>query len=247
MSKYIIRLDDACEKMDVEQWDRMENLLDKYNVKPLVGVIPNCQDIKMQKYAVDNNFWDKVKKWQAKGWVIALHGYNHVYVTNCGGLNPINHKSEFAGVPLEEQKKKIREGIKIFKSHGVKTKVFFAPSHTYDKNTLTALKEESEIRIISDTVANKPYTKYGFTFVPLQLWAFAKDKFDCTTCCFHPNTMGDSGFNVLESFLQENAKNFIVFPTEETKRRLSFRDRWCIFKNFVNKKLKYKIAKLFRR
>ena len=44
MSKYIMRLDDAAEKMNVEKWLRMEQLLDKYSIKPLVGVIPACKD-----------------------------------------------------------------------------------------------------------------------------------------------------------------------------------------------------------
>ena len=44
MTMYLMRLDDACEKRNVKNWDRMEALLDKYNVKPLVAVIPNCKD-----------------------------------------------------------------------------------------------------------------------------------------------------------------------------------------------------------
>ena len=35
MSKYIMRLDDAAEKMDVEKWNRIELLLDKYNIKTI--------------------------------------------------------------------------------------------------------------------------------------------------------------------------------------------------------------------
>lgn len=35
MSRYIMRLDDASEYMDVEKWQRMENLLDKYGIKPM--------------------------------------------------------------------------------------------------------------------------------------------------------------------------------------------------------------------
>ena len=30
-----MRLDDASEYMDVEKWQRMENLLDKYGIKPM--------------------------------------------------------------------------------------------------------------------------------------------------------------------------------------------------------------------
>lgn len=44
MAKYILRLDDACEKRDIEKWDLMEQLLDQYNIKPLVGIIPHCED-----------------------------------------------------------------------------------------------------------------------------------------------------------------------------------------------------------
>lgn len=43
---------------------------------------------------------------EKKGWIIALHGYEHVFETTSGGINPVNNKSEFAGVNLEKQKKK---------------------------------------------------------------------------------------------------------------------------------------------
>ena len=150
MAKYIIRLDGACEKMDVEKWLRMENILDKYKIKPLVGIIPNCEDTQMDKYPYNANFWEIVKRWIDKGWMIAMHGYNHVYTTDCGGINPVNKRSEFAGESLDVQREKIRLGVSVFKAHEIVPKVFFAPSHTFDENTLLALEAESQIRIISE-------------------------------------------------------------------------------------------------
>lgn len=64
MSKYIIRLDDACEKRNIANWDRMEKLLDSYGVKPLVGVIPDCQDPMMEQYPTDLDFWNRVYSWE---------------------------------------------------------------------------------------------------------------------------------------------------------------------------------------
>lgn len=64
MSKYIIRLDDACEKRNIENLDRMENLLDSYGVNPLVGVLPDCQDSMMEKYPTDRDFWNRVHAWE---------------------------------------------------------------------------------------------------------------------------------------------------------------------------------------
>lgn len=66
MNKYLIRLDDACPVMDAKKWQRMEDLLDTYGVKPMVGVIPANKDPKQQKDDVDCEFWNKVKRWEMK-------------------------------------------------------------------------------------------------------------------------------------------------------------------------------------
>ena len=219
--KFIIRLDDACERMDVNAWQRMEDILLAYDILPLVGVIPHCEDEKMAKYSVDEGFWEKVNRWQKKGWIFALHGYNHVYNTSTGGINPVNKRSEFAGNSYEVQAEKIREGVKIFREHGIEPKVFFAPSHTFDQNTLEALKNESEIRIISDTWAGSPYCRYGFTFVPQQSGQVRNLPFDVCTFCYHPNTMKESDFEKLESFLDKHSDKFVRFPVKQVDRKLS--------------------------
>ena len=224
MSKYIIRLDDAADRMDYQKWDQMESLLDKYNIHPLVGVIPNCKDKMMDIYDVDPDFWDKVHQWEEKGWTIALHGYEHVYYTNEGGINPVNERSEFAGLSLEKQKLKIKNGVEIFHDHGLEPKVFFAPSHTFDLNTLEALKQESNIHIISDTIANKPYSRYGLTFVPQQSGRVRKLPFKVVTFCYHPNMMTQEDFEVLGSFLKTNCNNFFDFPVNEVERKKNVLD-----------------------
>ena len=109
MNKYLIRLDDACPTMDAAKWQRMEDMLDRYGVRPMVGVIPANCDPKQKIDLEDANFWSKVKSWGVnKGWTIALHGYDHCYISEEGlkGLNPLWARSEFAGVSLEKQKEK---------------------------------------------------------------------------------------------------------------------------------------------
>lgn len=240
---YYIRLDDACEKMDVKNWARMEEILDRYHIAPLVGIIPHCEDPKMEQYPVDPTFWETVSGWVQKGWVLGLHGYNHVYITEEGGLNPVQKRSEFAGVPLDEQKKKIADGVKVFRGHGYEPTVFFAPSHTFDRNTLTALRECSQIRVISDTVANKPYTKYGFTFIPQQSGIARKLPFDTVTVCLHPNLMGDEDFAGLEAFLAENPDLFEDFRIVRTDRKPGLYDfllqkLFFLRKSMVNRKVR---------
>jgi len=212
--KYLIRLDDACPFMDSKKWLRMEDLLDKYGVKPMVGIIPNNADPKTMIEQENPLFWEKAKAWQEKGWHIALHGYDHCYISDKGmnGLNPMWSRSEYAGVPLEKQKEKIRKGVAILKEHGLVANYFFAPSHTFDENTLTALVLESDIRIISDTVATKPYLYHNFVMIP-QLGGHCEDVKlpGVWTFCLHPNTMSDDNFASTDSFIMSHKEQFVSF------------------------------------
>lgn len=213
-NKYLIRLDDACPTMDAKKWERMEDILDRYGVRPMVGVIPNNEDPQTSPDCVDEKFWDKVHKWESKGWAIALHGYNHVCITEAGikGLNPMWARSEFAGLPLELQREKISKGVAILKTHGITPKYFFAPSHTYDKNTLEALRLESDIRIISDTIATKPYKEGDFTIIPQLGGHCAEMKIPgIWTFCLHPSAMEDVQFGAVEKFLDAHKDEFISF------------------------------------
>lgn len=211
-NKYLIRLDDACPTMIHHHWTRVFAILDQYGVKPMVGIIPHNEDPKQNIDAPDAEFWSKAQEWEKKGYAIALHGYNHVYISNEAGINPLWHRSEFAGVSLEMQKQKIHDGYAILKAHGLTPRYFFAPSHTFDENTLVALRECSDIRIISDTIATKPYRKYGFTFIPQLGGHCVEMKIPgIWTFCLHPSMMNDDAFEALKLFLSKHKDEFISF------------------------------------
>ncbi len=212
--QYLIRLDDACSYMDRQKWQRMEDILDKYSIKPLVGIIPANADSQTMKEKEDLQFWNKAHSWEKKGWTIAMHGFNHVCISTGGmkGLNPFWERSEFAGLSLKEQRDKIRKGYDVLKSHGFVPNYFFAPSHTFDENTLEALRQETDIRIISDTIGRYPYKQGDFIFVP-QISGHCSKMFinGIYTFCFHPNVMNDNGFAALEAFISKHQVNFIGF------------------------------------
>ncbi len=206
--QYLIRLDDFCEYMDVEKWERVKSILKKENITALVGIIPKCKDPDfVNKYKKDEAFWERAKKWQDENCIFGLHGYEHVFKSNSGGINPVQNYSEFAGLSLEKQKEKIAGGYKILTDNGIDAKVFFAPAHTFDINTLLALKSETPIRIISDTVANNIYKKHDFYFLPQQSGKCRKLPFKFTTIALHPNNMTENDFQKMENFVFEVAKN----------------------------------------
>lgn len=208
---YLVRLDDACPFMDSKKWQRMEDILDKYGIKPLVGIIPANADPETM-IEEDSQFWEKVYNWITKGWKMALHGFDHVCTTHDGGINPVHNRSEFAGLNYEKQTVKIKKGYDILKSHGVEPSFFFAPSHTFDKTTLKAIKDTTPIRMISDMIATKPYEKEGFTFVPCQMGKLREMPISGYWCaCYHPNIMTDEEFEAIESFIQSHRQDFLSF------------------------------------
>lgn len=221
MSRYILRLDDASEYMDLEKWKRMEALLDKYDIKPLFGIIPCNQDPSLvTQYKRNPSFWQLAGQWIKKGWVPAMHGYEHRYVTEDGGINPVNKRSEFAGLPYENQADKIRQAWATLKEHGIKPDIFFAPSHTFDKSTLAAIEKETPIRIISDTVAWDVYKEGNFWYIPQQSGRARKLPFKTATFCYHPNTMNDNDYELLESFLSKYKESFAsVFEIVKNRKK----------------------------
>lgn len=224
MKKYLIRLDDACPYMNKKRWKEVEDILDRYSINPLVGIIPNNQDPQTMIESEDMGFWEKAIEWQRKGWSMALHGYNHCYETNSGGINPIHNRSEFAGLPYEKQYEKIKKGYQIFIDHNIVPTFFFAPSHTYDENTILSLQAASPIRLICDTFSRYPFKdKHNFTIVPCQMGKFRDIPFSgYWIFCFHPNTMGNEDLSSFEDFIRINLDKFLNFsslPLHEIKSK----------------------------
>jgi len=199
---YIIRLDDACPTMKWDNWLKLEEILEKHNIKPIIGVIPDCKDPKLKLENSRKDFWEWVKSLHKKGWYIAMHGYQHLYETHHSGIIGLNNYSEFAGLPYRIQAEKIKKAWKIFLDKGLKPKIWMAPAHSFDINTLKALKEYTEIEYITDGFAIFPFTKYGFKWIPQQLWKFRKFPFGVWTICLHPNNMTYKDLKELERILE---------------------------------------------
>lgn len=240
-TEYYVRLDDAHPCMNHDKWAMFEEIIDKFNIKPIVAVIPSNEDSSIKFANEDIHFWQKVKCWQDKGWGIAIHGHNHIFTSDKFGIFSFNNYSEFAGLQLIEQKEKIRKALEIFRIHKIDPEYFIAPAHSFDLNTLKALRTETKIRVIIDGIALFPYYKFGFHFVPQQIWKFRRFPFGFWTCCFHPSTSNSNDLINFEKFVFRNKKKF---PTNLENliinRKLSFFDNLMYkiyFNLYKNKKI----------
>ena len=132
-SKYIIRLDDACHQMPLEKWEIFEAFFEKKNIKPIVGVVPLNKD-KSLGSQFNENFWQLIKKWENKGWSIAMHGLHHQFhkIKPKNSFFNFGNKSEFVGKSVDNQIEIVQKSIQCFKENNIEPKIFMAPSHTFD-------------------------------------------------------------------------------------------------------------------
>lgn len=202
MLSFIIRLDDACPNMNKEKWDKVESILNKYSIKPIVGIIPDSQDKEFKKYQKIDNFWQKyAKRWQDNHWIIAQHGLHHNLSKKV--------RTEYAGKNYEDQVKNLETGYNILRKHGIRPTCFFAPAHTFDANTTRACRELGFFKYISDGVASYPYKKNGMVFLPNIFDTPHKIlPFGVYTFVFHPNKMEENDYVYMESFISENVDKF---------------------------------------
>ena len=76
-------------------------------------------------------------------------------------------------------------------------------SHTFDLNTLSAIKENSDIEIISDGISLNPYFYKNLLFIPQQLWYPKRLPFGLWTICIHPNDMEEEQIHELDKKLSD--------------------------------------------
>ena len=216
MRSITIRIDDVCPTMDWEAFARFSALLDKYGIKPLIGVVPDNQDPCLDAGDKRNKAFDDpagyaawLKRLTDKGWIVAMHGVHHVYTTQSGGLFPMNHFSEFAGVELKDQYHLIRHGLVCLRKLGIKTDIFMAPGHSFDKNTLRVLRRFG-FRYITDGYGNFPYERLSFTFLPISFLRKAELKGEdgITTFVVHPAEMSDKDFEEYEDLFENRREQF---------------------------------------
>jgi len=178
--------------MNWKVWTEIEAILVQRRLKPILAVVPDNRDPVLQVDSPAEDFWDRVRVWQDLGWTIALHGFEHRYVSRNAGLAARRKASEFAGLPRAEQEDKLRQALEIFRREGVNSRVWIAPSNTFDTTTVELLPRFG-IQIISAGYFQFPYIcRRGVTWIPQQMHYFRPAPSGVWTVCYHHNRWDSS-------------------------------------------------------
>jgi predicted deacetylase len=234
-AQYLLRFDDLCPTLVQYRWQRFLPLINEFDLKPILAIIPDNQDDELNLAAAEPGFWAQMCEMEAAGATIALHGYRHLCSSLGRSLLPLHTHTEFAGIPEETQREWIRAGLAILRGHGLNPKLFVAPRHGFDRATLRALRKE-EIPIICDGFARVPFKRSGITWIPQQLWRPVLKSKGLWTICLHANFTHASQVDQLHAFLRAHAQQFTSVDrvlAEFPPARLSLTERihaaWTIF------------------
>lgn len=216
--KISIRMDDITPDMDWEKFLRFKALCDQYQVRPLIGVVPDnrdaCLHITEPEAAPINDFWNYLKQLERDGWCIAQHGVTHIYTTRRMGCFPLNRLSEFAGIAYGKQYEALKRGRDILREHGIRTDMFMAPAHSFDRNTIRALKKLG-FRRMTDGFGDRPYLRQGMIFYPISYRQESvladRTKKGYTTFVVHTNTMNDRDFERYEQLFAAHRDRLLSY------------------------------------
>ena len=235
----LIRLDDIAENMNWDLMQKLELLFEKYKIKPVLGVIPENKDNELLAYPKKDNFWEQVKIWRNKGWEIAMHGYTHVYDKTCKNNDYFNYGggSEFSGHPLETQMLRIKNGLKKFDHEKIKIRTFFAPNHTYDKNTFIALKN-CGINEVIDGYGFVPYVQNDIKFIPQLFYKVLALPFGIQATQIHLNYWTQKDFDNFEKFIVKNSNKIITY--DQALKKINNNLLYKLVGNLLSKALKFK-------
>ena len=211
-AKYLFRLDDASPFADSKKWKAIEDIFQRYEILPIVAVIPDNKDPGLMYQQSDSNFWKRVRGWDNRGWEIAMHGLTHVYDKDTQKKDYFRYggRSEFCGHSLEVQTDRIKKGLKKFSEEKIEIKSFFAPNHTYDKNTFNALKN-SGINEVIDGYGLMPYKEKEIKFIPQLFYKIYALPFGIQSTQIHLNYWNQKDLDNFEIFVKKNQNNLITY------------------------------------
>jgi predicted deacetylase len=194
--------------MNWSVWDKVEALLIDRQIRPIIAVVPDNRDAKLNAAPHCDDFWDRVRQWQGRGWSIGWHGFQHIYETSAAGIVGINKRSEFAGVSRSEQLRKLRAAYEIFSRHGIRPDLWVAPGHSFDRQTVELLQTFG-VDVISDGFYLRPVLALGSLWIPQQLWTLRHMPWGLWTVCYHVNRWADKDLVRFERAIDEFRGRFV--------------------------------------
>src|SRR5258708_37891624 len=113
---FLVRFDDLCPTMNWDIWERVEDILIRNSVTPILSIVPDNQDPRLDVAPTQPAFWSRVREWQGRGWTIGLHGFQHLYLRRSAGIARNRPLSAVSGLPPGVAHRQLCAGFGLFQA-----------------------------------------------------------------------------------------------------------------------------------
>ena len=224
MTYYLLRFDDITPGMSWSKFLPLKSQIEDFGIKSILGVVPECKDTNLLVEDNRSDFFELIRAYKHYGDSIFQHGTHHIYKNSNAGILGINSKSEFSGLSLDDQTRLIKYGKDILLEQNLWEPNFMAPAHSFDVNTLIALKKLG-FNKITDGYGFFPHDIEEITLIPQLTSRILPWPFGVQTICIHINTMDNIAIKKLIEQLKQNKDRFInIDKAIEIKPRFKFLD-----------------------
>lgn len=173
----IFRNDDPQPYYEPEAMRAVDRVFVEEGVPVTGAVIPAPGNMTLERGMRECEYWRSQRAEHPDLFEYSLHGYHHEVLTEFHG------GSEFGGVPAGEQRRMIREGVRLFETClGTTPETFVPPLETYDNTTAELLADQGFVGISSgvwftDEYYNEtgPFTAHGLVHVASSNGRFMKN------------------------------------------------------------------------
>ncbi|WP_287171558.1 DUF2334 domain-containing protein [Mesorhizobium sp.] len=210
MPKFVIRIDDVCPTMNMEAFTTVVSEMNELRIGSLLGVVPDNRDPNLIVSEPDPSFSTMIRRLVDNDWIVAQHGFTHVYDSQGSTILGLRPKSEFAGHPLDVQRERIRLGKALLTERGFATDIFMAPGHSFDFFTLEALRLEG-FKYVTDGYGVYPYHFEGLVFVPQLFSNPLNFGVGVYTICLHLNSIDKRDLTKVLKFIRSRRNDIVSF------------------------------------
>lgn len=209
-AQYLLRFDDLCPTIPRARWRCLFDMVETFGVRPIVAIVPDNCDPELECAPADPDFWPGMRAIERAGATVAVHGYRHLCFQRGKSLLGLHRSSEFAGIDYETQRKWIHAGCRILREQGLDPRLWIAPRHGFDRNTVRALRC-CGVEHLCDGFARIPHRRDGIIWIPQQLWRPVWKEKGLWTICIHPDRASAADIEELEQFLEAHHCQFTSF------------------------------------
>ena len=209
-AQYLLRIDDLCPTVHRASWEGLQAIVREFAIQPILAVVPENRDPDLFQSPEDPALWAELRALQSNGAAIGLHGLHHLCASRRESLVPLHRMTEFAGLPLEEQRSRLRAGLEILRGKGLEPQLWVAPRHGFDWKTIAALRAEG-IEWLSDGMARVPFERGGVRWIPQQLWRPVSKDAGLWTICLHPGAALMEQLEEIRAFVERHRGQFTSF------------------------------------